>query len=137
MAKGPNTILLVEDDEEYLSRRKTELEQRGYVVLTATCVDAAVKVFKENQKAIIAIISDMTLPVKNPTDDPYERGGYKLIGEIQFGLESDVLFILNSRDTSAKLREYERDKSVDWKVLDKQRPIQDFLNTIQALARGV
>lgn len=59
---GNETILLVEDEEAIRSLTATNLEKKGYTVLTAEDGAKAIAIFKEHQSEISLVFSDLGLP---------------------------------------------------------------------------
>ena len=60
--KGPETILLVDDEAYILDVGSKMLGKMGYTVLKADCGEAAVSVFEENRSDIDLVILDMIMP---------------------------------------------------------------------------
>lgn len=64
-AKGTETILIAEDDEDIQDVMKSVLEESGYNIIIATDGEDAVNKFKENRSAIHLVILDVIMPKKN------------------------------------------------------------------------
>jgi len=62
LPRGDGTILIVDDEDSLRSLAKTFLEKLGYKTLTASDGEQALKVYSENQKQIVAVFLDMTMP---------------------------------------------------------------------------
>ncbi|MBC2713452.1 MAG: PAS domain S-box protein [Desulfosarcina sp.] len=60
--KGPETILLVDDEPYILDVGVKMLEKMGYTVLKASCGEDAVRVFTDSQQQIDLVILDMIMP---------------------------------------------------------------------------
>ena len=60
--KGPETILLVDDEPYILDVGVKMLEKMGYTVLKASCGEEAVRVFTDSQHQIDLVILDMIMP---------------------------------------------------------------------------
>lgn len=79
------TILVVDDEPMALKLVQTILEKRGFVVLTSTSPNEAVKIFTAGQERIELLISDIVMP---------EMDGTKLAQKIQsINPELPVLFM--------------------------------------------
>ena len=59
---GGETILLIEDEEALRRAGKRVLERYGYSVLTGVDGEDGVRVFRDNQKAVSLIITDVVMP---------------------------------------------------------------------------
>ena len=55
-------ILLVDDDTQFLSLGQELLEYLGYQALTASHADAALEIFRQQQRRIDLVIMDFNLP---------------------------------------------------------------------------
>jgi two-component system, cell cycle sensor histidine kinase and response regulator CckA len=60
--KGPETILLIDDESYILDVGAKMLGKMGYTVVKADCGEAAVQVFRENATQIDLVILDMIMP---------------------------------------------------------------------------
>jgi signal transduction histidine kinase/CheY-like chemotaxis protein len=60
--KGPETILLVDDEPYILDVGVKMLEKMGYTVLKASCGEEAVRVFADSHHQIDLVILDMIMP---------------------------------------------------------------------------
>ena len=60
--KGPETILLVDDEPYILDVGVKMLEKMGYTVLKASCGEEAVRVFTDSHHQIDLVILDMIMP---------------------------------------------------------------------------
>jgi CheY-like chemotaxis protein len=67
-------ILLVDDDTQFLSLGQELLEYLGYQALTASHADAALEIFRQQQRRIDLVIMDFNLPQVN---------GYQLLHQLQ------------------------------------------------------
>jgi two-component system cell cycle sensor histidine kinase/response regulator CckA len=61
-ARGHETILLVEDDEDVREVVRQGLEQRGYAVLTATTTSEALELSRKHRSSIDLLITDVVMP---------------------------------------------------------------------------
>jgi two-component system, cell cycle sensor histidine kinase and response regulator CckA len=59
---GPETILIVEDEELLRELVQSLLESKGYTILTARDGQEAVQVFKQNVKTVDLVLTDLGLP---------------------------------------------------------------------------
>lgn len=64
-AKGTETILIAEDDEDIQDVMKSVLEESGYNIIIATDGEDAVNKFRENRSEIHLLILDVIMPKKN------------------------------------------------------------------------
>lgn len=62
VARGKETLLLVEDEEKVMNVTKRMLEEMGYTVLAAMDGKEAVKIYKENKDKIDVVVLDMIMP---------------------------------------------------------------------------
>lgn len=62
---GQETILLVEDDSQLRNMTKTILERYGYQVMEAENGKSALDLFKERQKPVQLLITDVIMPGMN------------------------------------------------------------------------
>ncbi len=60
--KGPETVLLVDDEPYVLQVGEKMLEKMGYTVLTACCGKEAVRIFADTYHRIDLVILDMIMP---------------------------------------------------------------------------
>ena len=67
-------ILLVDDDTQFLSLGQELLEYLGYQALTASHADAALEIFRQQQRRIDLVIMDFNLP---------QVDGYQLLHQLQ------------------------------------------------------
>lgn len=63
--KGPQTILLVDDENTLVETVSDMLRHLGYLVLTAADGDEAVKIYEEHRANVDLIILDMMMPRKS------------------------------------------------------------------------
>ncbi|MFA6451412.1 MAG: response regulator [bacterium] len=62
------TLLVIDDDESVLKVNVRILRQLGYAVYSSSSGPAAVKMYKEQQKEIAAVLSDMIMPEMSGLD---------------------------------------------------------------------
>jgi CheY-like chemotaxis protein len=72
--RGTETLLIVENEEDYLMSCKMLLEKLGYTVLTATTPDDAIHIAEEHPGNIDLLITDVIMPKMN---------GKELLGNIR------------------------------------------------------
>ncbi len=60
--RGTGTLLLVDDEHEVLEVTKKMLEALGYTLLTASNGKKAIKIYRENQSDVDAVILDLIMP---------------------------------------------------------------------------
>jgi len=60
--RGTGTLLLVDDEHEVLEVTKKMLEALGYILLTASNGKKAIKIYRENQSDVDAVILDLIMP---------------------------------------------------------------------------
>jgi CheY-like chemotaxis protein len=68
LAKGSESILIVDDDPEITSMMADILESLGYKTATANIGNAAYKIFKMNPKHFDLVITDQMMPAMKGTD---------------------------------------------------------------------
>jgi polar amino acid transport system substrate-binding protein len=64
-ARGTETVLVAEDDENLRKLSRTVLTEFGYTVIEAADGEEAVKKFMENQDTIQLLLFDLIMPKKN------------------------------------------------------------------------
>ncbi len=64
-ARGEETILVIEDDNDVRTMMATILSGHGYTVLEAADGEEAITVFNEHGKAIDLVIADVVMPGRN------------------------------------------------------------------------
>jgi two-component system, cell cycle sensor histidine kinase and response regulator CckA len=84
--KGPETILLVDDEPFILDIGTKMLRQMGYSVLKAGCGEDAVHIFSDNQAQIDLVILDMIMP---------DIGGGEVFDRLR-AIKSDIKVLLSS-----------------------------------------
>jgi CheY-like chemotaxis protein len=85
---GPETILLIEDDQTVRNLVQRVLSRAGYGVVTAEDGQAALELIQANQRRIDLVITDVVMP---------KMGGNKLFKAIcDLGLEYEPQFIFMS-----------------------------------------
>jgi two-component system, cell cycle sensor histidine kinase and response regulator CckA len=90
LARGRETILLVEDEDGVRALGRRVLERCGYRVLDARCGDDALRVAQEHAGPIHLLITDVIMP----------RGGGRLVAEQLLALRCDlkVLYVSGYSD---------------------------------------
>lgn len=68
LARGSETVLVVEDNAQILNLTQTILERQGYTVLTATSPNAALGLADEHAGPIDLLITDVIMPEMNGRD---------------------------------------------------------------------
>jgi two-component system, cell cycle sensor histidine kinase and response regulator CckA len=84
--KGPETILLVDDEPFILDIGSKMLRQMGYSVLKADCGEDAVRIFNDHQTQIDLVILDMIMP---------DIGGGEVFDRLR-AIKSDIKVLLSS-----------------------------------------
>jgi DNA-binding NtrC family response regulator len=59
---GSETILVIEDERDYLELLQNLIEEKGYTILTATNGRSGLDLFLNNQKKIDLLLCDLDLP---------------------------------------------------------------------------
>lgn len=85
-------ILIVEDDENVVEFAKRALTGNGYDVVSTTCHDQALEVFRHEEGAFDMVMSDVVLPGKN---------GIELVSTL-LGLKPELRILLSSGYTDQK-----------------------------------
>src|SRR5689334_6059890 len=65
---NPGVILLVDDDDSIRRLVKKILEAAGYSVIAATDGDLGLETFRQHQKAIALLLTDVAMPKMNGLD---------------------------------------------------------------------
>jgi len=84
--KGPQTILLVDDEKPLLDTVSDMLKHLGYLVLTAGDGEEAVRIYQEHKANVDLIILDMLMP---------HKGGREAYKDLK-GIQPDVKVLLTS-----------------------------------------
>jgi PAS domain S-box-containing protein len=61
-ARGEGVVLVVDDEEHVLAIARTMLERKGFVALTASDGEEALRLFEREKDAIVLAIVDLTMP---------------------------------------------------------------------------
>jgi CheY-like chemotaxis protein len=65
LARGAETILLVEDEESLRTLTRSQLEDSGYTVLEASCGSEAILVARQHRGPIDLLLTDVVMPGMN------------------------------------------------------------------------
>ncbi|TKB28071.1 response regulator [Desulfopila sp. IMCC35006] len=68
LARGSETVLLVEDELSLLEMAREMLEKLGYTVLAANSPEDAVRLAEQHAKSIQLLLTDVVMPVMNGRD---------------------------------------------------------------------
>jgi len=65
LARGAETILLVEDEESLRTLTRSQLEDSGYTVLEANCGSEAIRIARQHRGPIHLLLTDVVMPGMN------------------------------------------------------------------------
>ena len=65
LARGAETILLVEDEESLRTLTRSQLEDSGYTVLEASCGSDAIRIARQHRGPIHLLLTDVVMPGMN------------------------------------------------------------------------
>src|SRR6266853_2272658 len=65
LARGAETILLVEDEESLRTLTRNQLEDSGYTVLEASCGSEAIRIARQHRGPIHLLLTDVVMPGMN------------------------------------------------------------------------
>ncbi len=65
LARGAETILLVEDEESLRTLTRGQLEDNGYTVLEASCGSEAIRIARQHRGPIHLLLTDVVMPGMN------------------------------------------------------------------------
>jgi CheY-like chemotaxis protein len=65
LARGAETILLVEDEESLRTLTRSQLEDSGYTVLEASCGSEAIRIARQHRGPIHLLLTDVVMPGMN------------------------------------------------------------------------
>ncbi|MDI6801666.1 MAG: PAS domain-containing protein [Thermodesulfovibrionales bacterium] len=125
LAKGKETILLAEDDEDVRNLSKSILEGFGYKVIEAVDGKDAVNKFKDNKDSINLLLFDVIMPGKNGKD------AYDEIKKLKPGIK-----IIFTSGYTADLIQQKQDGEEKLTFIPKPVSPQKLLNTIRELLDG-
>ena len=119
-------ILLVEDEEGIREFVCNLLREKGYQVLPAATVNEALKLFKENQKKIALLLTDVVLP---------DRSGLELADDLT-NIIPQLPVVLSSGYPGDKSN-WEKIQKLGYRFLKKPFSMNELLNVIfQALEKN-
>ena len=85
LRSGTETVLIVEDEASLRELMCSVLQTAGYKVLKATNGLEGLRMFRESQRPIHMVITDVVMP---------KMGGSEMVSElIQMGMEAEVLYV--------------------------------------------
>jgi PAS domain S-box-containing protein len=118
---GPETILIVDDDDEIRDLARELLEDSGYQVLSAASGEQALEIFKEHTREIDLVVMDLNMPGMggrkcttemlsiDPSVKVLVASGYSAVGHgreaLEFGAKDFISKPYQMRDILAKIRE--------------------------------
>ena len=122
VARGNETILLIEDDELILDPIKRMLEHFGYVVITAANAEKAIEIYTVEQKSIALVILALNMP---------GMGGRKCLERL-LQIKPELKTIVTSGYSSAAMIE-ELHKNGPVVFVEKPFQFEDLLKKIRQL----
>jgi len=128
------TILLVDDESDFLDPFSKKLQAAGYMVITASGPEEAKAKYAANRDRIDLVITDRVMWVEG---EELDHAGLIVARHIR-DRDATLPIILHSEmdEVRAKIIR-EQIASLGVVVMRKQQPFQDYLHYIQSLEPGV
>jgi CheY-like chemotaxis protein len=119
--RGAGMVLVVDDEEIVLKTTRAILEHHGYRVITAPNGELGVEAVRENQKDLVAVILDLTMPV---------MGGEEALGHIKAIAPSLPVILSSGYDASQATHRFGEDLLAGF--LHKPSTVSEMLLTLKA-----